>query len=183
MALSFIRDEVTWLVRHTENVTKTKTPEDYADSLVLGVVKTLQFRWIGKRDRGGASVTLVGEVSQFLPCCHCLCLRSIFQSHTALCSHHWLCRNIAELLFLLEEIRALVRKHIKVIQQYHLQYLARFDALVLSDIIQVCLNDDTLEISGWSLVISPRGHLGWISCSVDCEPKSLISLSTFFFKG
>lgn len=35
MALSFIRDEVTWLVRHTENVTKTKTPEDYADSLVF----------------------------------------------------------------------------------------------------------------------------------------------------
>uniref|UniRef100_A0A671E5C3 NCK associated protein 1 like n=1 Tax=Rhinolophus ferrumequinum TaxID=59479 RepID=A0A671E5C3_RHIFE len=32
MALSFIRDEVTWLVRHSENVTKTKTPEDYADS-------------------------------------------------------------------------------------------------------------------------------------------------------
>ncbi|XP_067552949.1 nck-associated protein 1-like isoform X6 [Pseudorca crassidens] len=76
MALSFIRDEVTWLVRHTENVTKTKTPEDYADS------------------------------------------------------------SIAELLFLLEEIRALVRRHVKVIEQYHLQYLARFDALVLSDIIQ-----------------------------------------------
>uniref|UniRef100_A0A8C0L234 NCK associated protein 1 like n=1 Tax=Canis lupus dingo TaxID=286419 RepID=A0A8C0L234_CANLU len=81
MALSFIRDEVTWLVRHTENVTKTKTPEDYADS------------------------------------------------------------SIAELLFLLEEIRALVRRHIKVIQQYHLQYLARFDALVLSDIIQVSSMD------------------------------------------
>ncbi|KAJ8797913.1 hypothetical protein J1605_001649 [Eschrichtius robustus] len=35
MALSFIRDEVTWLVRHAENVTKTKTPEDYADSFHL----------------------------------------------------------------------------------------------------------------------------------------------------
>jgi len=50
--------------------------------------------------------------------------------------------------FLLEEVRALVRRHVKVIQQYHLQYLARFDALVLSDIIQVCLVDDTLEIWG-----------------------------------
>lgn len=51
MALSFIRDEVTWLVRHTENVTKTKTPEDYTDSLVLDMVKNLDLKWTGKRDR------------------------------------------------------------------------------------------------------------------------------------
>uniref|UniRef100_A0A8C0L6L4 NCK associated protein 1 like n=1 Tax=Canis lupus dingo TaxID=286419 RepID=A0A8C0L6L4_CANLU len=96
MALSFIRDEVTWLVRHTENVTKTKTPEDYADS-------------------------------------------------------------IAELLFLLEEIRALVRRHIKVIQQYHLQYLARFDALVLSDIIQnlsVCPEEESIIMSSFVSTLS-----------------------------
>ncbi|XP_012683452.1 nck-associated protein 1-like [Clupea harengus] len=31
MALSFSRDEVLWLVRHSENVPKTKTPEDYVD--------------------------------------------------------------------------------------------------------------------------------------------------------
>ncbi|XP_049739314.1 nck-associated protein 1-like isoform X1 [Elephas maximus indicus] len=97
MALSFIRDEVTWLVRHTENVTKTKTPEDYADI------------------------------------------------------------NIAELLFLLEEIRALVRRHIKVIQQYHLQYLARFDALVLSDIIQnlsVCPEEESIIMSSFVSTLS-----------------------------
>nr|XP_055193055.1 nck-associated protein 1-like isoform X2 [Nyctereutes procyonoides] len=97
MALSFIRDEVTWLVRHTENVTKTKTPEDYADS------------------------------------------------------------TIAELLFLLEEIRALVRRHIKVIQQYHLQYLARFDALVLSDIIQnlsVCPEEESIIMSSFVSTLS-----------------------------
>lgn len=64
-----------------------------------------------------------------------------------LCPCPHLYRSIAELLFLLEEIRALVRRHIKVIQQYHVQYLARFDVLVLSDIIQVCSMDDTLEIS------------------------------------
>lgn len=119
MALSFIRDEVTWLVRHSENVTKTKTPEDYADS------------------------------------------------------------SIAELLFLLEEIRALVRRHVKVIQQYHLQYLARFDAVVLSDIIQVGLIDYTLEISGGSLVLFSWGHPGWISCFVDCVLKSPIFPTTF----
>ncbi|XP_066225784.1 nck-associated protein 1-like isoform X2 [Saccopteryx leptura] len=97
MALSFIRDEVTWLVRHTENVTKTKTPEDYADS------------------------------------------------------------SIAELLFLLEQIRALVRRHIKVIQQYHLQYLARFDALVLSDIIQnlsVCPEEESIIMSSFVSTLS-----------------------------
>uniref|UniRef100_A0A2I3SH23 NCK associated protein 1 like n=2 Tax=Pan TaxID=9596 RepID=A0A2I3SH23_PANTR len=97
MALSFIRDEVTWLVRHTENVTKTKTPEDYADS------------------------------------------------------------SIAELLFLLEGIRSLVRRHIKVIQQYHLQYLARFDALVLSDIIQnlsVCPEEESIIMSSFVSILS-----------------------------
>ncbi|XP_024592165.1 nck-associated protein 1-like isoform X3 [Neophocaena asiaeorientalis asiaeorientalis] len=97
MALSFIRDEVTWLVRHAENVTKTKTPEDYADS------------------------------------------------------------SIAELLFLLEEIRALVRRHIKVIEQYHLQYLARFDALVLSDIIQnlsVCPEEESIIMSSFVNTLS-----------------------------
>ncbi|XP_007947797.1 nck-associated protein 1-like [Orycteropus afer afer] len=97
MALSFIRDEVAWLVRHVENVTKTKTPEDYADS------------------------------------------------------------SIAELLFLLEEIRALVRRHAKVIQQYHLQYLARFDALVLSDIIQnlsVCPEEESIIMSSFVSTLS-----------------------------
>ncbi|TUI90455.1 Nck-associated protein 1-like [Bagarius yarrelli] len=32
MALSFSRDEICWLVRHHENVPKTKTPEDYTDA-------------------------------------------------------------------------------------------------------------------------------------------------------
>uniref|UniRef100_A0AAZ3P785 NCK associated protein 1 like n=1 Tax=Oncorhynchus tshawytscha TaxID=74940 RepID=A0AAZ3P785_ONCTS len=32
MALSFSRDEVLWLVRYSENIPKTKTPEDYVDS-------------------------------------------------------------------------------------------------------------------------------------------------------
>ncbi|CDQ91256.1 unnamed protein product [Oncorhynchus mykiss] len=34
MALSFSRDEVLWLVRYSENIPKTKTPEDYVDSYV-----------------------------------------------------------------------------------------------------------------------------------------------------
>ncbi|GAB0201405.1 nck-associated protein 1-like [Grus japonensis] len=76
MALSFCRDEVSWLVRHAEHVTKTKTPEDFADSY------------------------------------------------------------IAELLFLMEQLRSLVRRQVRVLQRYHVQYLARFDALVLSEVIQ-----------------------------------------------
>jgi len=31
MALSFTRDEILWLVRHSENMPKNKTPEDYVD--------------------------------------------------------------------------------------------------------------------------------------------------------
>ncbi|XP_074926760.1 nck-associated protein 1-like [Chelonoidis abingdonii] len=78
VVLSLCCDEVNWLVRHAEHVTKTKTPEDYADS------------------------------------------------------------HITELLFLMEQLRILVHRHGPVIPRYHVQYLARFDALLLSDIIQVC---------------------------------------------
>ncbi|XP_027713854.1 nck-associated protein 1-like [Vombatus ursinus] len=97
LALSFIRDEVNWLIRHAENVTKTKTPEDYADP------------------------------------------------------------HIAELLFLLEKVRGLIQRHIKVIQCYHLQYLARFDALVLSDIIQnlsVCPEEESIIMSSFVSTLS-----------------------------
>ncbi|XP_054520181.1 nck-associated protein 1-like isoform X3 [Pan troglodytes] len=65
--------------------------------------------------------------------------------------------SIAELLFLLEGIRSLVRRHIKVIQQYHLQYLARFDALVLSDIIQnlsVCPEEESIIMSSFVSILS-----------------------------
>lgn len=79
------------------------------------------------------------------PCLEWLCVSSHSSINVCLCLCPCLYRSIAELLFLLEEIRALVRRHIKVIQQYHLQYLARFDVLVLSDIIQVCSTDDISE--------------------------------------
>lgn len=45
--------------------------------------------------------------------------------------------QMAELLFHIEKFRGLVRKHSHVIQRYHVQYLAQFDALVLNDTIQV----------------------------------------------
>ncbi|XP_018424176.1 PREDICTED: nck-associated protein 1-like [Nanorana parkeri] len=97
MALSFCRDEINWLVRHAENITKTKTPEDYMDV------------------------------------------------------------HIAELMFCMEEIQTLVKKHLPIIQKYHLQYLARFDALVLSDIIQnltVCPEEESVIMSSFVSTLS-----------------------------
>ncbi|KAH1176251.1 hypothetical protein KIL84_020985, partial [Mauremys mutica] len=97
MALSLCRDEVNWLVRHAEHVTKTKTPEDYANS------------------------------------------------------------HIAELLFLMEQLRTLVHRHGPVIQRYHVQYLARFDALLLSDIIQnltVCPEEESIIMSSFVSTLS-----------------------------
>lgn len=44
---------------------------------------------------------------------------------------------MAELLFYMEKLRALMRKYSHVIQRYHVQYLAQFDAMVLNDTIQV----------------------------------------------
>ncbi|KAM6112276.1 LOW QUALITY PROTEIN: nck-associated protein 1-like [Phoenicopterus ruber ruber] len=92
MALSFCRDEVSWLVRHAEHVTKTKTPEDFTDS------------------------------------------------------------RVAELLFLMEQLRSLVRRQVGVLQRYHVQYLARFDALVLSEVIQnlsVCPEEESVILSSF----------------------------------
>ncbi|KAF7664571.1 hypothetical protein LDENG_00169380 [Lucifuga dentata] len=76
MALSFSRDEVLWLVRHSENMPKTKTPEDCVDN------------------------------------------------------------QMAELLFYMEKLKGLMKKYSQVLQRYHVQYLAQFDALVLNDAMQ-----------------------------------------------
>ncbi|KAG8452631.1 hypothetical protein GDO86_004425 [Hymenochirus boettgeri] len=92
MALSFCRDEINWLVRHAENITKTKTPEDYIDV------------------------------------------------------------HIAELIFYMEQLLARVRMHLPVIQRYHIQYLAQFDALLLSDVIQnmtVCPEEESIIMSSF----------------------------------
>ncbi|KAJ8259524.1 hypothetical protein GJAV_G00170310, partial [Gymnothorax javanicus] len=92
MALSFSRDEVLWLTRHSENIPKTKTPEDYVDS------------------------------------------------------------QIAELLFYMERLRVLMLKHIRVVQRYHLQYLAQFDALALNDTIQnmnVCPEEESILMTSF----------------------------------
>uniref|UniRef100_A0A8C8RPF9 NCK associated protein 1 like n=1 Tax=Pelusios castaneus TaxID=367368 RepID=A0A8C8RPF9_9SAUR len=97
VALSLCRDEVNWLVRHAEHVTKTKTPEDYMDS------------------------------------------------------------HIAELLFLMEQLRNLMRRHFPIVQRYHIQYLARFDALLLSDIIQnltVCPEEESIIMSAFVSTLS-----------------------------
>uniref|UniRef100_A0A8D0GZB5 NCK associated protein 1 like n=1 Tax=Sphenodon punctatus TaxID=8508 RepID=A0A8D0GZB5_SPHPU len=89
MALSFCRDEVTWLCRHSEPIAKIKNPEDFIES------------------------------------------------------------QLAELLFLMEELRSLLRQHLSLIQRYHLQYLVRFDAQVLSDIIQVPCPLGAVAGSSW----------------------------------
>ncbi|XP_005532912.1 PREDICTED: nck-associated protein 1-like [Pseudopodoces humilis] len=92
VALSLCRDEVSWLSRHAEHVTKTKSPEDFTDS------------------------------------------------------------RLAELLFVLEQLRALVRRHLRLLRRYHRHYLARFDALVLSDVIQnlsVCPEEESVILSSF----------------------------------
>ena len=44
---------------------------------------------------------------------------------------------LAELLFLMEKLRNLLRGHQAILQRYHVQYLSHFDVRVLSDVIQV----------------------------------------------
>ncbi|XP_039570631.1 nck-associated protein 1-like [Passer montanus] len=60
--------------------------------------------------------------------------------------------RLAELLFLLEQLRALVRRHLRLLRRYHRHYLARFDALVLSDVIQnlsVCPEEESVILSSF----------------------------------
>ncbi|XP_070700831.1 nck-associated protein 1-like [Pempheris klunzingeri] len=97
MALSFSRDEVLWLVRHSENMPKIKTPEDYIDN------------------------------------------------------------QMAELLFYMEKLRGLMKKYNHVVQRYHVQYLAQFDALVLNDTIQnmyVCPEEESVLLSSFISTLS-----------------------------
>nr|XP_057911469.1 nck-associated protein 1-like isoform X2 [Doryrhamphus excisus] len=97
MALTFSRDEVLWLVRHSENMPKIKTPEDYVDN------------------------------------------------------------QMAELLFHMERLRGLMRKYNNVVQRYHIQYLAQFDALVLNDTIQnmhVCPEEESVLLSSFVSTLS-----------------------------
>ncbi|KAM4587109.1 nck-associated protein 1-like [Odontesthes bonariensis] len=92
MALSFSRDEVLWLVRHSENMPKIKTPEDYNDN------------------------------------------------------------QMAELLFYMEKLRGLMRKYNHVVQRYHVQYLAQFDALALNDTMQnmyVCPEEESVLMTSF----------------------------------
>lgn len=50
--------------------------------------------------------------------------------------------EMAELLFYMEKLRGLMKKYNYVVQRYHVQYLAQFDALVLNDTIQVSTSND-----------------------------------------
>ena len=45
-------------------------------------------------------------------------------------------RQLPELLFHMEEIRALVKKYSQVLQRYYVQYLSAYDAIVLNQLIQ-----------------------------------------------
>ncbi|XP_006818857.1 nck-associated protein 1 [Saccoglossus kowalevskii] len=59
-------------------------------------------------------------------------------------------RQLPELLFHMEELRALVRKYNQVLQRYYIQYLAGFDAIVLNNIVQslsLCPEDESLLLS------------------------------------
>ncbi|KAM4613658.1 nck-associated protein 1-like [Polymixia lowei] len=97
MALSFSRDEILWLVRHSENMPKIKTPEDYIDN------------------------------------------------------------QMAELLFYMEKLRGLMTKHTYILQRYHVQYLAQFDALILNDTIQnmyVCPEEESVLMSSFVSTLS-----------------------------
>ncbi|XP_046731027.1 nck-associated protein 1-like [Silurus meridionalis] len=115
MALAFSRDEICWLVRHHENVPKTKSPEDYTDT------------------------------------------------------------HVAELLFYMERLRALLQRYNSVVQRYHLQYLSRFDALALKDTIQnivVCPEEESVLMTSFVSDLSAL-TLKQLECGDELDFKAL----------
>lgn len=59
-------------------------------------------------------------------------------------------RQLPELLFHMEDLRALVRKYSQVMQRYYVQYLSAFDAIALKYMIQnlqVCPEDESVILS------------------------------------
>lgn len=61
-------------------------------------------------------------------------------------------RHLAELLFRLQRLRALVLGAAGLLRRYHARYLARFDALLLSDIVQnlsVCPEEESVILSSF----------------------------------
>lgn len=59
-------------------------------------------------------------------------------------------RQLPELLFHVEDLRALVRKYSQVMQRYYVQYLSAFDAIALKYMIQnlqVCPEDESIILS------------------------------------
>ncbi|KAK2153078.1 hypothetical protein LSH36_308g01013 [Paralvinella palmiformis] len=61
-------------------------------------------------------------------------------------------RQIPELMFHLEELRALVRKYNQVMQRYFVQYLSGYDAALLNHLVQdlnVCPEDESMILSSF----------------------------------
>lgn len=66
-------------------------------------------------------------------------------------------RQLPELLFHMEELRALVRKYNQVIQRYYVQYLVGYDAVALNQIMQniaMMPEDDSVIIESTHQIIS-----------------------------
>ncbi|XP_068027397.1 LOW QUALITY PROTEIN: nck-associated protein 1-like, partial [Melanerpes formicivorus] len=65
--------------------------------------------------------------------------------------------QVAELLFLVEQLRRLARQRQQLLRRYHGPYLARFDALVLSEVIQnlsVCPEEESVILSSFVSTLS-----------------------------
>lgn len=60
--------------------------------------------------------------------------------------------QLPELLFYMEELRALVKKYYQVLQQYYVQYLNGYDAIVLNNLVKnlpLCPEDESIILSSF----------------------------------
>ncbi|KAG7244800.1 hypothetical protein INR49_029819 [Caranx melampygus] len=77
MALSFSRDEVLWLVRHSENMPKIKTPEDYIDNFYPRVFEKMFNQSSEEVTMKRYLMSFPTSCSHFSQCGHSLCPEEI----------------------------------------------------------------------------------------------------------
>ncbi|KAK2193376.1 hypothetical protein NP493_13g01015 [Ridgeia piscesae] len=82
--------------------------------------------------------------------------------------------QIPELMFHVEELRALVKKYNQVMQRYFVQYLSGYDAVVLNQLIQglsVCPEDESVILTSFYNSIASLSIKQGLSHPIGCLPS------------
>ncbi|CAG2114634.1 unnamed protein product [Medioppia subpectinata] len=133
--VSEVKDAYNWVLQHSGHIHRERRKFLRTALKELGLILTDQPGLLGPK----ALLVFMGlsfardEVYWLLRHCDNPPVR---QGKTKSQSDDLIDRQLPELLFHMEELRALVRKYNQVIQRYYVQYLTGYDAIALNQIMQ-----------------------------------------------